>query len=81
MRLINVKTMELQEFFGDAIPKYAILSHRWEAEEVTFQDFQGVKGEHMEGWKKIRGCCEQARKDDLEYAVSRQLFTVSPAAR
>ncbi|RSM14871.1 hypothetical protein CEP52_000968 [Fusarium oligoseptatum] len=29
MRPINVGTMELEEFFGDQIPKYAILSHTW----------------------------------------------------
>lgn len=27
MRLLNVSTRKLEEFFGDAIPKYAILSH------------------------------------------------------
>ncbi|KAH0445037.1 het domain-containing protein [Colletotrichum camelliae] len=38
MRLINVDTLELEEFFDDDIPKYAILSHTWGHEEVSFQD-------------------------------------------
>jgi hypothetical protein len=27
MRLLNVKTMKLEEYFGSRIPEYAILSH------------------------------------------------------
>lgn len=40
MRLLNVKTFRLEEFFEKDIPKYAILSHTWGAEEVTFKDFE-----------------------------------------
>jgi hypothetical protein len=29
---------KLEEFFGSDIPPYAILSHTWGREEVTFQD-------------------------------------------
>jgi hypothetical protein len=36
MRLINCKSLELEEFFGNHIPDYAILSHTWGGEEVTF---------------------------------------------
>ncbi|KAE9571193.1 Vegetative incompatibility protein HET-E-1 [Colletotrichum fructicola] len=38
MRLINANTLELEEFFDDNIPRYAILSHTWGQEEVSFQD-------------------------------------------
>ncbi|KAK0611249.1 hypothetical protein B0T14DRAFT_571163 [Immersiella caudata] len=38
MRLINVQTLALEEFYGEA-PPHAILSHRWETEEATFKDF------------------------------------------
>ena len=38
MRLINVKTGALEEFSAANIPKYAILSHTWGDDEVTFQD-------------------------------------------
>lgn len=42
MRLINLKTLALEEFFGDSIPRYAILSHTWEAEEISFQDYNWI---------------------------------------
>ncbi|KAI1812792.1 HET-domain-containing protein [Poronia punctata] len=38
MRLIDVNTLQLIEFFTN-IPPYAILSHTWGSEEVTFQDY------------------------------------------
>lgn len=33
-----MKTLELKEFFDDNVPRYAILSHTWGQEEVSFQD-------------------------------------------
>jgi hypothetical protein len=36
MRLFNTSTLQLKEFYDAQIPAYAILSHRWETEEVTF---------------------------------------------
>jgi hypothetical protein len=42
MRLIDVESLELK-FFGSNIPRYAILSHYWGAEEVTFQDWQDLQ--------------------------------------
>lgn len=71
MRLLNIKTLKLHEFFGGSnlIPHYAILSHRWEKEEVTFQDFEAGRGKDMYGWAKIIGCCKQVAKDGLEFVV------------
>lgn len=40
MRLINTDTLEFEEFEGEDIPKYAILSHTWGSDEVSFGDFQ-----------------------------------------
>ena len=68
MRLLNTFTLSLREFVGDNIPSYAILSHRWEGEEVTFQDLQSGKGPEMAGYSKIRGCCAQAALDGFDYA-------------
>jgi hypothetical protein len=70
MRLLNTTTLKLHEFFGSEIPYYAILSHRWGADEVTFQDLQQGRGPTMAGWAKIVGCSSQARKEGWEYAVS-----------
>jgi hypothetical protein len=69
MRLLKTSTLELHEFFGEAIPSYAILSHRWETEEVTFEDLQAGKSvDLMKGFSKIKGCCKQAALDFWEYA-------------
>ena len=41
MRLLQYNSdgdFSLTEFFESDIPKYAILSHRWGAEEITFED-------------------------------------------
>jgi hypothetical protein len=41
MRLLNIKTLKLEWFHGaDVAPRYAILSHRWEDEEVLFEDVE-----------------------------------------
>ncbi|ENH71817.1 Vegetative incompatibility protein HET-E-1 [Fusarium oxysporum f. sp. cubense race 1] len=39
MRLINTRTRVFEGFYGSKVPKYAILSHTWGQEEVTFQDW------------------------------------------
>jgi len=75
MRLLNTATSKLEEFSGSNIPKYAILSHRWGVEEVTFQDIQNSKNiqgyiqpmAKFEGWFKIRGSCEQAIVDGYKW--------------
>ncbi|KAI0873284.1 heterokaryon incompatibility protein-domain-containing protein [Hypoxylon argillaceum] len=68
MRLINVHTLVIGEFYGDQIPRYAILSHLWGEEEVTLQDIKEGKAELLKGYEKIIACCKQARFDGLPYA-------------
>ncbi|KAF2627343.1 beta transducin-like protein HET-E4s [Macroventuria anomochaeta] len=53
----------------DAIPPYAILSHTWgaEADEVTFEDLAKNAGKDKPGYKKIKLCEEQAKRDGLQY--------------
>jgi hypothetical protein len=70
MRLLNTTTGRLEEFIGDNIPRYAILSHRWEDEEVTFKDLENLQdgGEcKKKGSSKIQGCCNQAVADGYEW--------------
>ncbi|PKS06181.1 hypothetical protein jhhlp_007498 [Lomentospora prolificans] len=69
MRLLNVRTLEIKEFSDREIPPYAILSHTWGVGEVLLQDIQGnrAKAQRLRGYRKITGCCEQAKKDGLEY--------------
>ena len=40
MRLLNSTTLQLEEFPENEIPKYAILSHTWGKDEISFQDMQ-----------------------------------------
>ena len=55
------------EYFESDIPKYAILSHRWGTEEVTFKDLLDGTSKNKAGYGKIRFCGEQARRDGLQY--------------
>lgn len=61
MRLLNTTTIELAEFVGEA-PPYAILSHTWGDEEVTFRDMTVDKQEatRKKAYSKILGACSQA---------------------
>lgn len=68
MYLINVRTLTLEEF-GSERPPYAILSHTWDVEEVSFADFHNTsKRNGLKGFTKIKQACEQASADRLEYA-------------
>ena len=49
------------------IPPYAILSHTWGCDEVTFEDFEGDHGRRKAGYQKIEFCGEQAARDKLQY--------------
>ncbi|KAK4041827.1 vegetative incompatibility protein HET-E-1 [Parachaetomium inaequale] len=42
MRLLNVSTLEVEEFHGTDIPQYAILSHRWGDEELTLHEMEAI---------------------------------------
>jgi len=68
MRLINTQTMQLEEYFGDAIPEYAILSHTWGDGEVTFAEFAMPEAKAKPGYEKIECTCKQAIEDGLKYA-------------
>jgi hypothetical protein len=71
MWLINTKTLSLEDALDVESPAYTILSHRWEGEEVTFQDLRGWKRLAKIGWNKLKGCCARALEDGWEYVVSR----------
>ena len=70
MRLLHTTRLTLEDFFGRDPPPYAILSHRWELGEVTFEQFgQGDATRALPGWPKIEGLCRQAKADGFEYCV------------
>jgi hypothetical protein len=68
MRLLNSTTLELEEFFDNRTPKYAILSHRWLDDEVSLKDMQNGTATRKAGYAKLKLCCDQAAKDGLQYA-------------
>jgi hypothetical protein len=76
MRLLNVHTLALEEFLEDnSVLEYAILSHRWGEEEVTFQDLKDYpngrkNGKEMKGWTKIKSACAIAKEDSWNFIVS-----------
>jgi hypothetical protein len=72
MRLVNSTTLKLKEFLDNDIPPYAILSHTWGAEEISYQDACDACDPKSSVWRKkgfakIRGCCAQARVVELEW--------------
>ncbi|KAK0641893.1 heterokaryon incompatibility protein-domain-containing protein [Cercophora newfieldiana] len=71
MRLINVNSLEVEVFLGSNVPKYAILSHTWESEEVSLQQWTSrltrLRKLRSAGFNKIRSACKQASRDGLRY--------------
>ncbi|KAK5998235.1 Vegetative incompatibility protein HET-E-1 [Cladobotryum mycophilum] len=69
MRLINTRSLELEEFYGDDIPRYAILSHTWGSEEATLQGWQNRHDSALteDGYAKIHMARGQALNDGIEY--------------
>src|SRR5277367_1193286 len=83
MRLLERKSdgeFGLTEFWGDNIPRYAILSHTWGAEEVTFEDLMDQTGKSKGGFNKIRFCGEQAANDAAPAILQRLPFSSAPFA-
>ncbi|KAH7321300.1 HET domain protein [Stachybotrys elegans] len=72
MRLINTTSLKLESFMGSGenIPPYAILSHTWGDDEVSFQDCAALTFaiQKRYGFTKIRKTCELAYQDGLQYA-------------
>lgn len=67
MRLLNTTTLELKFFAADR-PRYAILSHRWEDEEVTFGDLlPGGNALELKGYAKLENSARVAREGGYDY--------------
>jgi hypothetical protein len=52
---------------GDTFPLYAILSHTWGKQEVTFDDLNNNTGSSKDGYEKLKFCAKQAEQDGLRY--------------
>jgi len=68
MRLINTSTGVLETFHGRNIPPYAILSHTWGDEEVSFSDMGKPHCKNLKGFAKIEGVCKLASVEGFQYA-------------
>ena len=53
MRLLHTNALEVHEFHGQVIPKYAILSHTWGEEELFFPELQNVKSNESSELEQI----------------------------
>lgn len=60
-----------RETTSSDVPAYAILSHTWGEDEITFQDIEAGadmgKTVGKAGWRKIQFCAKQAAADGLQY--------------
>ena len=68
MRLINTQTGLFEEFVGTNMPKYAILSHTWDEDEVSFAAMAMGSCHHLKGHQKIAATCRIASESGLNYA-------------
>jgi hypothetical protein len=73
MWLLHSRTIELKQFISDNdIPPYAILSHTWGDEEVTFEDWQTLAKSpknvvRKRGYEKIILTCQQAAEEQIDW--------------
>ncbi|GLA05528.1 hypothetical protein AnigIFM60653_006020 [Aspergillus niger] len=72
MRLLNTQLSDggafvIQDFLDYELPPYAILSHTWGKEEVTYQEINTASAKEKSGYEKITQCCSVARADGYKY--------------
>lgn len=68
MRLLNTDTLELHEFTDGLEPPYAILSHTWGSQEVSYVDYTEGRGLDGYGYQKIRNLCSTVKTYHIEWA-------------
>ncbi|KAK0644217.1 heterokaryon incompatibility protein-domain-containing protein [Cercophora newfieldiana] len=69
MRLLDVSNVgNTEEFVGSGIPRYAILSHTWEDEEVAFQQLGDPQSRPKKGYAKIERTCDLAARHGFSFA-------------
>lgn len=70
MRVLNTASLEFEEFPDLPDEPYAILSHRWGAEEVTYKEYRKRRDtvNRRGGYKKVVEFCQVARQRGFQYA-------------
>ncbi|KAL7946392.1 heterokaryon incompatibility protein domain-containing protein [Trichoderma barbatum] len=70
----NPVHLNLKECIEPRMPEYAILSHTWEHEEITYQEMMDISENPMHpatkklGYQKIVETCRKAKKNGINYA-------------
>ncbi|KAF2191953.1 HET-domain-containing protein [Zopfia rhizophila CBS 207.26] len=67
MRLLHSQTLSLYEPPYSEIPPYAILSHTWGEDEITYQDVRGGTTRLERGYSKLQKFAHRASEDGLDY--------------
>lgn len=74
MRVLHVEDLRFEDFPGLPDDPYAILSHIWSCNEITYQQvINKIQAQRLcipaqeEASAKFEGCRSQARKDNLKY--------------
>ena len=70
MRLLHTTELTLSSFYDECIPPYAILSHTWGDDEVSFEDLLQKASSELEKWEgysKIRSCCTLAASAGYDF--------------
>lgn len=71
MWLLETTSLELKEFMGRERPRYVILSHRWQGEELSLRDMKPKHREQLAsrpGYAKVRAFCDKARDEGYQWA-------------
>ena len=63
MNLLDTQTLKLEEVRPSHTHRYAILSHTWGEEEVSFSDLTSGRYHHRKGCQKIEQACRVARAE------------------
>jgi hypothetical protein len=69
MRLLSTDTLTFHEFMGDKFPQYAILSHTWDEQELTYYEMlnptPAVK--MKAGYMKMMGFATKSKELGYQY--------------
>ncbi|KAK1854619.1 het domain protein [Colletotrichum chrysophilum] len=73
----DLESLHLVEFLGDPPDSYAILSHTWGSDEITFEQFNDLKSStnraedgspsSLSGYQKVKGAASLAKRQEFTY--------------
>jgi hypothetical protein len=71
MRSLHTREFRFEEFFDHAIPEYAILSHTWGLDEITYRDFLDIRKEDTDKFQN------HMRKRSSIYHQTKRIYRVN----